>query len=82
MKKNKKIIIVVLMILLLIGGGTAIHFYNTLFSSNVVKQADEYLYIPSNSTIDDVIRIIKIKNIIQKYPHITRKIKKQQSTVW
>jgi UPF0755 protein len=65
MKKNKKIILIILLVLALIGGGTAIHFYNTLFSSNIQKDADEYLYIPTNSSFEDVVRIIKIKNIIQ-----------------
>jgi UPF0755 protein len=65
MKKNKKIIVIIIMVLMLIGGGTAIHFYNTLFSSNVQKQADDYLYIPTKSSFEDVVRIIKINNIIQ-----------------
>jgi UPF0755 protein len=65
MKKNKKVILIILFVLVLIAGGTAIHFYNTLFSSNIQKDADEYLYIPTNSSFEDVVRIIKIKNIIQ-----------------
>ncbi len=50
---------------MLIGSGTAIHFYNTLFSSNVQKEVDDYLYIPTKSSFEDVVRIIKINNIIQ-----------------
>lgn len=53
------------MVLMLIGSGTAIHFYNTLFSSNVQKEVDDYLYIPTKSSFEDVVRIIKINNIIQ-----------------
>jgi UPF0755 protein len=65
MKKNKKILVIIIMVLMLIGSGTAIHFYNTLFSSNVQKEVDDYLYIPTKSSFEDVVRIIKINNIIQ-----------------
>lgn len=65
MKKNKRIILIIVLIVGIIGFGAGVHFYNTLFSANIQEEADEYLYIPSNSSFEDVVRIIKIKNIIQ-----------------
>ncbi len=64
MKKRKKIIIVILLIVFFIVGGTAIHYYNTLFSSNINKQADEYLYIPTNTDLDGLVQLVKEKNIL------------------
>lgn len=64
MKKNKNIIRIILLAMLLIGGGAAIHYYNTLFKSNITDTSDEYLYIPTNSTFDNVVEIVKSENII------------------
>lgn len=64
MKKNKNIIRIILLAMLLIGGGAAIHYYNTLFKSNITDTSDEYLYIPTNSTFEDVVEIVKSENII------------------
>ncbi len=64
MKKNKKIIRIILLVVLLSVGGTALHYYNTLFKSNVTNTEDEYLYIPTNSTFEDVMNIVKSENII------------------
>lgn len=64
MKKNKKLIRIILLIIILILGSTALHYYNTLFSSNVKNEKDGYLYIPSNSSFEDVVQIVKSENII------------------
>lgn len=64
MKKNKNIIRIIFLAILLIGGGAAIHYYNTLFKSNITDTSDEYLYIPTNSTFEDVVEIVKSENII------------------
>lgn len=64
MKKNRKIIRIIVLIVLLIGGGTALHYYNTLFKTNVTNKEDNYLYIPTNSSFDDVVNIVKSENII------------------
>lgn len=64
MKKRKKIIVIILLIVFFIVGGTAIHYYNTLFSSNINKQADEYLYIPTNTDLDGLVQLVKEKNIL------------------
>ena len=64
MKKNKKLIRIILLVVLLTVGGTALHYYNTLFKSNVTNTEDEYLYIPTNSTFEDVMNIVKSENII------------------
>ncbi len=64
MKKRKKIIVIILLIVFFIVGGTAIHYYNTLFSSNINKQADEYLYIPTNTDLEGLVQLVKEKNIL------------------
>jgi UPF0755 protein len=65
MKNRKKKIVIILLIALFVVGGTAIHYYNTLFSSNINKNTDEYLYIPTNTSFDGLVNIIKEKNILQ-----------------
>lgn len=64
MKKRKKIIVIILLIVFFIVGGTAIHYYNTLFSSNINKHADEYLYIPTNTDLEGLVQLVKEKNIL------------------
>lgn len=64
MKKNKKNIRIILLIIVLIAGSAGLHYYNTLFKSNINDNSEEYLYIPTHSTFDDVINIVKQKNII------------------
>ncbi len=64
MKKNKKTIRIILLVILLILGSAGLHYYNTLFKSNITDTSEEYLYIPSTASFDDVINIVKQKNII------------------
>ncbi len=65
MRKNKKTISIVLLTLALILGAAAFHYYNTLFSANVNKDADEYLFIPTGASFEDVVTIVKVNNIIR-----------------
>jgi UPF0755 protein len=64
MKKNKKIIRIILLVIVLIAGSAGLHYYNTLFKSNITDTSEEYLFIPSHASFDDVINIVKQKNII------------------
>ncbi len=65
MKKNKKIIWAIVLILCIIGLTTGISYYNKLFKNNIAEEATEYLFIPTGSSIDDVVRIIESNRIIR-----------------
>lgn len=65
MRKNRKTIGIIILTLALILGAAAYHYYTTLFSANVNKDADEYLYIPTGASFEDVVKIVKINNIIR-----------------
>lgn len=58
-----KILVSLIFILFLSVGGV---FYKTVYWSNIEKlnQDDNYLYIPSQSTFEDVIEIIAAKNLL------------------
>jgi len=53
----KKLIISIIGLLIIIGGFSAFNFYSKIYKPNTIKQG--YLYIPTNSNIDDVENIIR-----------------------
>ena len=73
MKKSTKIIWIIVLILGIIGLTTGISYYNKLFRNNITEEATEYLFIPTGSSIDDVVRIIKNQNSGLIYLHFNSK---------
>jgi UPF0755 protein len=62
---NKKRIYIILIVCLVLMLGTATNFSLKLFRSNTNKQFDQgYLYIPTGSSLDDVVAIIKAQQIL------------------
>tara|TARA_B100000902_G_scaffold397708_1_gene462318 strand:+ start:2066 stop:3136 length:1071 start_codon:yes stop_codon:yes gene_type:complete len=73
-KKRKKIkkskfrkIIIIFFILLLLGGfGMAYQLYSNIYQPNTVllNDTDEYIYIPTGSNFDDVLRMLSEKGVL------------------
>lgn len=58
MNKTKKLIWSIIIVVLISGAILGINFYSKLFKNNISDEANEYLYIPTGSDINDVERII------------------------
>ncbi len=75
MKKVRKIALWSLVVLLLAGGAGAYYVYQMVYGSNV-KGEDQYLYIPTGSTFEDVLARIREKNFladINSFEKVARK---------
>lgn len=75
---RKKIIIIISVVVLLIFGTVGLHYYNSLFKNNIADDAYEYLYIPTNSNFEDVVRLIKSERIIlntETFEWVAKKMK-------
>lgn len=75
---RKKIIIIISVVVLLIFGTAGLHYYNSLFKNNIADDANEYLYIPTNSNFEDVVRLVKSEKIIlntETFEWVAKKMK-------
>ena len=75
MKKVRKIALWSLVVLLLAGGAGAYYVYQMVYGSNV-KGEDQYLYIPTGSTFEDVLARIREKDFladINSFEKVARK---------
>lgn len=64
MSKTKKIVWSIVIVLLISAAIAGINYYNKLFKGNVSTENVEYLYIPTGSTIDDVVQLLDDNNIL------------------
>lgn len=63
---QKKIIVTITIIILLSGIILGIFGYRILFSNNISPQASSLIYIPTGSSFDDVLDMLKKENILKK----------------
>ena len=63
---QKKIIVTIVIIILLLGIILGILGYRILYSNNISPQASSFIYIPTSSSFDDVMDILKKENILEK----------------
>ena len=52
----KKIILIILLLVIVIGGAIGYSYYNKIYKANISE--NDFLYIPSNATFDEVSKII------------------------
>ncbi len=65
--KSKKILIWITVVLLAAGGSAAFLFYQAVYAPNLILAGKtiDYIYIPTNSNFDDVMKILSEKKILQ-----------------
>lgn len=65
--KSKKILIWITVVLTAVGGSVAFLFYQAVYAPNLflAGKTIDYIYIPSNSNFDDVMKILSEKKILQ-----------------
>jgi len=61
----KKLIIIIFAFFIIILGSIAYSYYNKVYKENVrINLKDEFVYIPTGSTFEDVVRILTKENIL------------------
>lgn len=69
-KKHKKslfskVIIILFILIMLVLGYTSYTYYNKIFKPNInINVNDEYIYIPTGSTFEDVLEILKKEQLL------------------
>lgn len=58
-------ILQILLVLILIGAGVAYYGYNMIFSNNVNSDKPVDIFIPTNSSYEDVVDILKKQNVLK-----------------
>ncbi|OFX45463.1 MAG: aminodeoxychorismate lyase [Bacteroidetes bacterium GWA2_30_7] len=70
-KKNSKlklflkIFFSVILILIISGGIIGYHYYKKIYYPNIIVKDKDYLYIPTGSTFQDVVRIIENRRLVK-----------------
>ena len=75
LKNTTKALIIVAILILIIGGFMGLKFYKAYFAPNV-KGNQEYLYIKTGSTYDDLLANLKAKEIVEDFDSFTQAAEK------